>query len=248
MKLDYILRQPPVVQVHTIPVTLSNFCSVTVHSLSLSDRMVFSDHNYFCWSHLAPPSALYPYKKLRVGWRIYSHCCSLSPNKTPPWKLYLAILDNNLPSVHSPNHPNLLLVAWCLPYTSSSTTDFHLHKSYESFQPTVTECIQHSQLMSHVASSRKSPNCQQPPAFKFNCLSQSWAEWFFPGIIDQCFVSRHRGTQPFFHFLREVKLGCLILSAICFKQNSVYFKLINAVPSALQIFNESLLSSGAFYS
>ena len=55
---------------------------------------------------------------------------------------------------------------------------------------------------------------------------------FCPGIMDQCFFSRNPATPSFFHLLNALKLGCPILLANCFKENSVCFKLIGALPSA----------------
>jgi len=66
-----------------------------------------------------------------------------------------------------------------------------------------------------------------------------------PGIIDRCFFSSNPATHTFFHLLNALKLGCAILLANCFKENSVCFKLIGALPSALPKSDESSLSYSA---
>jgi len=53
-----------------------------------------------------------------------------------------------------------------------------------------------------------------------------------PRIIDWCFISRNPATLTFFHLLNALKLGYPILLANYFKENSVCFKLIGALPSA----------------
>jgi len=73
-------------------------------------------------------------------------------------------------------------------------------------------------------------------------------EQFCPGIMDQCFFSRNPATHTFFHLLNVLKLGCPIFSAHCFKENSVCFKLIGALPLAPPKSDKSSLSASALYS
>jgi len=68
---------------------------------------------------------------------------------------------------------------------------------------------------------------------------------FCPRIMDRCFFSRNPATHTFFHLLNALKLGCPILLANCCKENSVCFKLIEALPLAPPKFDESSLSSSA---
>jgi len=71
---------------------------------------------------------------------------------------------------------------------------------------------------------------------------------FCPLIMDRWFFSRNTATHTFFHLLNPLKLGCPILLANCFKENSVCFRLIGGLPSAPPKSDESLLSSAASYS
>jgi hypothetical protein len=48
--------------------------------------------------------------------------------------------------------------------------------------------------------------------------------------MDRSFFPRNPATHYFFHLLNLLKLGCPILLANCFKENSVCFKLIGALP------------------
>jgi len=72
--------------------------------------------------------------------------------------------------------------------------------------------------------------------------SLSCFKLFCPGIMDRCFFSRNPATHTFFHLFNELKLGCPILLANCFKENSICFKLIGTLPSAPPKSDESLLS------
>jgi hypothetical protein len=65
---------------------------------------------------------------------------------------------------------------------------------------------------------------------------------FCPGIMDRCFFSRNPTTHTFFHLLNALKLGCPIHLANYFKENSVCFKLIGALPSAPRKSDKSSLS------
>jgi len=65
---------------------------------------------------------------------------------------------------------------------------------------------------------------------------------FCPAIMDRCFFSRNPATHTFFHLLNALKLRCPILFANCFKENSVCFKLIGALPSAPPKSDKSSLS------
>jgi len=76
--------------------------------------------------------------------------------------------------------------------------------------------------------------CRDPA----HCCSR----WFCPRIMDRCFFSRNPATYTFFHLLKALKLGCPILWANCFKENSVCFKLIGVLASAPPKSDESLLS------
>jgi len=51
--------------------------------------------------------------------------------------------------------------------------------------------------------------------------------------MDRCYFSRNPVTHTFFHLLKTLKLGCPILLANCFKENSICFKLIGALPSVV---------------
>jgi hypothetical protein len=63
-----------------------------------------------------------------------------------------------------------------------------------------------------------------------------------PGILDRCFISRNPATHTFLHLLNALKLGGPILLANCFKENSICFKQIGSLPSALPKSYESSLS------
>jgi len=71
---------------------------------------------------------------------------------------------------------------------------------------------------------------------------------FYPWIMDRCFLSRNTATHTFFHLLNALKSGCPILLANCFKENSVCFRPIGGLPSALPKSDELSLSSAASYS
>jgi len=66
--------------------------------------------------------------------------------------------------------------------------------------------------------------------------------------MDQCFFPRNPATHTFFHFLNVLKLGCPILLANCFKENSICFRLFRALPSAPPGSDELLLSYSTLYS
>jgi len=70
--------------------------------------------------------------------------------------------------------------------------------------------------------------------------SRSCFKQFCPRIMDLCFFSRYPATHTFFPWLKSLKLGCCMLLANCFKENSVCFKLIGAMPSAPPRSDESL--------
>jgi len=86
--------------------------------------------------------------------------------------------------------------------------------------------------------SKKSPTAISLCRGPFRCCFNR----FCPGIMDRCFFSRTLATHSFFHLLNSLKLGCPILLANCFKENSVCYKLIGAMPSALPKSDESSLS------
>jgi len=65
---------------------------------------------------------------------------------------------------------------------------------------------------------------------------------FCPGIMNRCFFSRNPASHTFFHLLNVLKLGCPILLANCFKENSICFKLIGTMPSAPPKSDKSSLS------
>jgi len=62
--------------------------------------------------------------------------------------------------------------------------------------------------------------------------SQCCFKWSSPLIIHRCIFLGNPATHPFFHLLNVLKLGFPILLANCVKENSVYFMLIGALPSA----------------
>jgi hypothetical protein len=66
-----------------------------------------------------------------------------------------------------------------------------------------------------------------------------------PGILELWFFLRIPATHTFFHSLKVPKLGCPILLANCFKENSVCCKLIGALPSAPPKSDESSLPASA---
>jgi len=62
--------------------------------------------------------------------------------------------------------------------------------------------------------------------------SLTWFKRFCPGIIFRCLFTMNPATHTFFHLLKVLMLRCRILLASCFKENSVWSKLIRVVPSA----------------
>jgi len=75
------------------------------------------------------------------------------------------------------------------------------------------------------------------------CLNQ-----FGHLIMDRCLFSRNPAMHTFIHLLNALMLGCPILLANCFKENSIFFWLIRGLPSAPANSDESSLSSAASYS
>jgi len=78
--------------------------------------------------------------------------------------------------------------------------------------------------------------------------SRTCLNWFCPWIMDRCFLPGNPATHTFFHLLKALKLGCLILLANCFKENSICFRLIGGLPSAPPKSDKSSLSWAASYS
>jgi len=77
---------------------------------------------------------------------------------------------------------------------------------------------------------------------------QSCLKWVCLWIMHWCFFSRNPATNTFFHLLNVPKYGCPILLPNCFKENSVCFRLIGALPSARPVTNTSSLALFARYS
>jgi hypothetical protein len=63
--------------------------------------------------------------------------------------------------------------------------------------------------------------------------------------MDQCFFLRNPATHTLIHLLNAPKLGCPIVLASCYKEYSVCFKLIGALPLALCMSGEFSLSASA---
>jgi len=107
----------------------------------------------------------------------------------------------------------------------------------------------------HLALSKFFKGSQVSKAFKKSATalsqcrapSRSCFRWFCPKIMDRCSFSRDSATHSFFHLLNVLKLGCPILSANCFKENSVCFKLMGDWLSAMLKSDESSLPYSASY-
>jgi len=79
-------------------------------------------------------------------------------------------------------------------------------------------------------------------------LSQSSFHWSSHWIMNRFFFSRILATHIFFHLLDALKLGCCILLAACFKENSICFRLIGGMPAAPSKSDKSCLASAASHS
>jgi len=86
-----------------------------------------------------------------------------------------------------------------------------------------------SKISATTISQRRGPSC-------------NWFNQFCPRILDRFFFLRNSATHIFFHLWNALKSGCPILLANCFKENSICFKLIGALPSAPPKSDESSLS------
>jgi len=80
------------------------------------------------------------------------------------------------------------------------------------------------------------------------CPSRSCFKRFCPRIRDRCFFPRNPATHTIFHLLKVLKLGWPIRLANCFKENSICFKLIGALPLAPPQSDKSSLAYSASYS
>jgi len=127
-----------------------------------------------------------------------------------------------------------------LPCLLASRTS-HVH----FFRNISTHCCRiHSALSEVSKGSHFSKVAQKSATAVSQCRGPSCCclKRFCPGIMDRCFFSRNPTTHTFFHLLNALKLGCPILLANCFKENSVCFNLIGALPSAPPTSDESSLS------
>jgi len=130
----------------------------------------------------------------------------------------------------SPRHP-FFLASQTLRVHFSKNISTHSHQMHSALSK-----IFNSSHVLIVSKKRATPVAQSRGPFH-NCF---W--WFCPRIQNRCFLSSHPATHTFIYLLNVLKLGCPILLATCFKENSVCFKLIGAVPSALPKSDESSLS------
>jgi len=98
-----------------------------------------------------------------------------------------------------------------------------------------THCRQIHSAISKLTDGSQLSNVTKKSATTLSqCRSPSWT-WFkqlCPRIMDWCFFSRNPATHTFFHLLNALQLGCPVLLANYFKENSVCFKLIQGLPSA----------------
>jgi hypothetical protein len=118
------------------------------------------------------------------------------------------------------------------------------------FRNISTHCQRIHSAFSKLNNSSQNSNVARKSAtavFQCRSLTRTCFNWFCRRIIDRCFFSRYLTTHTFFHLLNVLKLGCPILLANCFKENSICFRLIGGLPSALPKSDESSLSSAATY-
>jgi hypothetical protein len=75
--------------------------------------------------------------------------------------------------------------------------------------------------------------------------SRSWYKWLCLSIMDPCFFCRIPATHNFFNLLKILNLGCSLVLANFFKENSICLGLIGAVLSAPPKSDKSSLSKSA---
>jgi len=94
----------------------------------------------------------------------------------------------------------------------------------------------------------KDPKNSSTALSKSRGPSPNCFKWICPRILDRCFILRNPAAHCLFHLLNIQKLDCRILLANCFKENSVWFKLIRAWTSASPKSDESSFSASALNS
>jgi len=134
----------------------------------------------------------------------------------------------------------------CLPFfLASRILHTHFFKNISTccqrIQSALSKLTNGSQV-SNVAkkSATAVTQCRGPSRTCFNL--------FCPQIMDRCFFSRNPATHTFFHLLNALKLGCPILLANWFKENSICFRLFGGLPSAPAKSDKWSRSSATSYS
>jgi hypothetical protein len=229
---DHIEGHSSLTLVRIIPYTLrpilpesSCICITQLDSMVLSAQIFFDEINQ-----------LLPVPHICVrSWNCMLDVGSLLPFGTPQITTMKVEFGNSgtltlafLPARRPKSVAGRLLP--CIPFFLASRTSLaHFFRIISTHCRRMHSALSKYSKGSHFSQvSKKSATTISKLRSPFRCCFRR----FCPGIIDRCFFSRNPATHTFFHLLNALKLGCPILLANCFKENSVCFKLVGAFASA----------------